>query len=72
MELKSKDKTSFVFKQYFEGGFNMVNLQAFICALKATWIKRLITSNSKLQCYITSYISKEKLTAFYTGYIEEN
>lgn len=68
---KAKIKKAIIVKQYFEGGLKMVNLQAFICALKATWIRRLITSNSKWQCYITSYISIEKLTAFDTGYVEE-
>ena len=35
---KAKIKKAIIVKQYFEGGLKMVNLQAFICALKVTWI----------------------------------
>ncbi|MCU7801406.1 MAG: reverse transcriptase family protein, partial [gamma proteobacterium symbiont of Lucinoma myriamae] len=34
----AKIKKSIVVKQYFEGGLKMVNLQAFIYALKSTWL----------------------------------
>ena len=38
----AKIKQSVVVKQYMEGGLNMINLKAFILALKATWIRRLL------------------------------
>ena len=41
----SKIKKSTVLKEYCEGGLKMVNLKAFIEALKSTWIRRLLTTN---------------------------
>ena len=38
----SKIKVSTVQKQYCDGGLKMINLDAFIQALKSTWIQRLL------------------------------
>ena len=38
----------------------MVNIQAFTYALKATCVRRLITSDCEWQDYITKYISLKK------------
>ena len=37
---KAKIKKAITVNQYFEGGLKMVNLQAFICALKATLLDK--------------------------------
>ena len=52
-----------VVKQYCEGGFNMINIEAFSYALTVTWIRRLITDNCKWHDYIRKYVNLEKLTA---------
>ena len=43
---KVKIKRNIVIKQYLEGGLKMVN--AFIDALKLTWIRRIFNTDSKL------------------------
>ena len=49
----------------------MINIEAFSYALKATWIRRLITDNCKWQDYILKDVNLEKLTAVDTKYAEE-
>ena len=68
---KAKIKRSVVVKQYCEGGLKMINIEAFSYALKATWIRRLITDNCKLQDYILKYLDLEKMTAVDAKYTEE-
>ena len=58
---KAKIKTTIVVKQYAEGGLKMINLNAFINALKSTWIRRLLTSDSKWQEFIKMHVNLEKL-----------
>ena len=58
---RAKIKSSVVVKQYFEGGLKMINVEAFNYALKATWIRRLITSNCKWQDFITKIFMYKKL-----------
>ena len=67
----NKIKTSVITKQYCEGGLKMVNLNAFIQALKLTWIRRLLLSDCKWQYLIKSEIEMEKLVAYNTKYIEK-
>ena len=43
----SKIKQSVIVKEYAEGGVKMINLMAFIEALKSTWIRRLLISDCK-------------------------
>ena len=50
-----KIKRNVVIKQYWEGGLKMVNLAAFIEALKLTWIRRLLQSDSKWQDFINFF-----------------
>ena len=49
----------------------MINIEAFNYALKATWIRRLITDNCKWQDYILKYLDLEKMTAVDAKYTEE-
>ena len=49
----------------------MINIEAFSYALKATWIRRLITDNCKWQDYILKYLDLEKMTAVDAKYTEE-
>ena len=67
---KTKLKTSICVKQYSEGGLNMMNIKAFIDALKLTWLRRLITYDSKWQHFIKSYIDLNKLMGCPLNYIE--
>ena len=68
---KAKIKKTIVVKQYAEGGLKMINLNAFINALKSTWIRRLLTSDSKWQEFIKMHVNLEKLTSFNTEFIRE-
>lgn len=67
----TKIKNSLVVKQYFEGGLKMVNLSAFIDALKTTWLRRLLLTDSKWQIFIKSEIDISKLTCCNTEYIKD-
>ena len=69
---KAKIKKSVVIKQYDEGGLRMVNLQAFIEALKLTWIRRLLNTDRKWQDFIKLDIEVEKLLSCNTEYLVEN
>ena len=55
----SKIKQSVIIKQSCEGGLKMINVKAFIDALKTTWIRRLITTDSKWQYFIRVNIGKK-------------
>ena len=68
--MKTKLKTSICVKQYSEGGLKMINIKAFIDALKLTWLRRLITYDSKWQHFIKSYIDLNKLMGCHLNYIE--
>lgn len=67
----SKIKKTVITKQYCEGGLKMVNVNAFIEALKLTWIRRLLLSDCKWQFFIKSEIKIETLAACKTKYIEK-
>ena len=67
---KTKLKTSICVKQYSEGGLKMINIKAFIDALKLTWLRRLITYDSIWQHFIKSYIDLNKLMCCHLNYIE--
>ena len=69
---KAKIKKSVVIKQYDEGRLRMVNLQAFIEALKLTWIRRLLNTDRKWQDFIKLDIEVEKLLSCNTEYLVEN
>ena len=68
---KAKIIKTIVVKQYAEGGLKMINLNAFINALKSTWIRRLLTSDSKCQEFIKMHVNLEKLTSFNAEFIRE-
>ena len=67
----SKIKESTVLQEYCEGGLIMVNLKAFIEALKSTWIRRLLTTNSKWQVFIKAHVNTEKLTGCNIMFLEK-
>ena len=67
----SKIMQATVIKQYGEGGLKMINIMAFIEALKSTWIRRQIITDNKWQMFIKKYIQIEKLTGCNIKYIEE-
>ena len=67
----SEIKESTVLKKYCEGGLKMVNLKAFIEALKSTWIRRLPTKNSKWQVFIKANVNTEKLTGCNIMFLEK-
>ena len=58
---KVKINRNIVIKQYLEGGLKMVNLNAFIDALKLTWIRRIFNTDSIWQDFIKLHIECQKL-----------
>lgn len=58
----SKLKQTTVIKQYGEGGLKMINIRAFMEALKLTWVRRLLTVDCKWQVFIKQYLQVEQLT----------
>jgi hypothetical protein len=44
-----------------DGGLDMIDLNAFISALKTTWIRRIITSNGKWLDIVSKLIDINKL-----------
>ena len=69
---KTKLKTSICVKQCCEGGLKIINIKAFIDALKLTWLRRLITYDSNWQHFIKSYIDLNKLMCCHLNYIEHS
>ena len=68
---KAKIRKNVVIKQYIEGGLKMVNLQAFIEALKLTWIRRLLSTDRKWQDFIKLDLQFEKLLGCHTEYVKK-
>ena len=68
---KVKIKRNVVIKQYLEGGLKMVNLNAFIDALKLTWIRRIFNTDSKWQDFIKLHIECQKLIGCSAQYIKK-
>ena len=65
----SKIKKTVLVKEYEEGGLKMINIDAFISALKITWIRRLIMDGGKWANIIHTYISSKELINFGDSYI---
>ena len=57
--------------KYIEGGLNMINLNAFVSALKSTWIRRLFLNENKWQEIIKIHINLEMLTSCNVEYIQD-
>lgn len=68
---KVKIKRNIVIKQYLKGGLKMVNLHAFIDALKLTWIRRIFNTDSKWQDFIRIHIDCQKLIGCGAQYIRK-
>ena len=49
----------------------MVNIAAFMEAVKLTWIRRLLTVDCKWQIFIKQYLQVEQLTGCNTKYLEK-
>ena len=56
-----KIKKTVVVKQFAEGGLKMIKLSAFIKALKSTWLRRILSSDSKWLEILKVYLDVEKL-----------
>ena len=49
----------------------MINLRTFIDALKSTWIRRLLTTDSKWHALITTQVEVDKLTGYNMIFVED-
>ena len=57
-----KIKRATIFKDYIDGGLRMVNINAFIIALKSTWVRRMILDNKNYLKLV--YILNAKISDF--------
>ena len=57
----SKVRKDILIKDTTEGGLRMIDLNAFITALKTTWIRRVVTSNGKWLDVVSKFIDINKL-----------
>ena len=60
-------KRSSVCKKYTAGGLAMVDIEAYIAALKATWIRRLLTSNHVWTSLFDTEIGQAVFFFFFFG-----
>ena len=58
---RAKINQSVIVKQYFEGGLNMINLNAFSQALTITWLRRILQKESKWQVLIKTIVNIKKV-----------
>ena len=65
----AKIKKNVLIKEYIEGGLKMINISAFIRALKITWIRRLILNDGKWSSIIQNDISLKYLINSGSSYI---
>ena len=68
---KAKIKRDILVNQYSEGGLKMINLNAFIKALKTTWIRRILLSDSKWQEFIKEYVDLDKMVSCNIEYVRQ-
>lgn len=62
-------KSEVMYKDYIDGGLKMINIQAFLAALKSTWIRRLILNQQNWTKIIGQYINVEKFFCCGKDYI---
>ena len=58
-----------MYKDYIDGGLKMISIQAFLAALKSTWIQRLISSQQHWTKIIGQYVNVEKFFCYGKDYI---
>ena len=64
-------KKDIITKSYDEGGLNMVNLMAYIQALKLTWLRRILNSDGMWQNLLIHMIKINHLLQFGIEYVEK-
>ena len=66
----TKIKNDVIIKNYVEGGLKMINLKAFISALKVTWIRKLFNKDAQWQYLITHQINIKNICNLGLKYTE--
>ena len=67
----TKIKKDIITKPYEDGGFDMINLLAYIKALKITWIRRILNSDGVWQNLLLHRIKLDHLLQFGIEYVEK-
>ena len=62
-------KRTVMCQDYWKGGLKMVNTEAFICALKTTWLRKLILNNGLWSVILQSTVNIQSLLNYGTAYI---
>ena len=65
-------KRTVICQDYCKGGLKMVNTESFICALKTTWLRKLILNNSLWSVILQSTVNIQSLLNYGTAYIVDN
>ena len=60
-----------IVKEYSYGGLKMINIKAFIFALKTTWIRKIYSKNSKWLIILENYLNKNLLVNCGLDYLKE-
>lgn len=68
---RTKIKQQVVVKSYIEGGLKMINLQAFISAMKTTWIRRSLKEQSNWQLLLKQNLCINKICSCGSEYFKE-
>ena len=67
---RDKIKRSVIVQDYAHGGLKMLHLYSFICALKTTWIKKLILKDGGWSEIVKLKIDIGKLTSVGEHYVD--
>lgn len=67
----SRIKKTVLCQDYCNGGLRMININAFIAALKTTWLRKLITNNNQWIVILQSSLNIQNIFNFGVSYITE-
>lgn len=67
----SRIKKTVLCQDYCNGGLRMVNINAFIAALKATWLRKLITNNNQWIAILQCSLNIQNIFNFGVSYVTE-
>ena len=67
----SRIKQTVLCQDYFNGGLRMININAFIAALKTTWLRKLNTNNNRWMVILQSSVDIQNILNLDTLYISE-
>ena len=70
-EGKCRIKKTVLSQAYCDGGLKMINIKAFIAALKTTWIRKLMTEKGRWSVILEAKVNLQNMFNFGTAYVTE-